>query len=128
MDLREQGDFDAEGANLIGGYGDFGFRIRGAFQKGSIVVDADVITLIEAEGLDDLTVDHFLHLYAGDKNPEIILVGTGKNIASLPKPLTKALLAKGIEVDFMDTGAAARTYNILVLEKRYVGAVLIAHE
>jgi uncharacterized protein len=128
MDLKEQGDFDAEGANLIGGYGDFGFRVRGAFHKSSIVVDADGLTLIDAAALGDLTVDHFLHLFEGDKMPEIILVGTGKNIAALPKSLAKGLLAKGIEVDFMDTGAAARTYNILVLEKRYVGAVLVAHE
>lgn len=128
MDLKEQGDRDAEGANLIGGYGNHGFRIRGTFHTSSIVVDSDSLNLVDVKGLNDLTVDHFMGLYEGDKKPEIILVGTGKNIAPLPKPLAKALGARGIEVDFMDTGAAARTYNILVLERRYVGAVLIAHE
>jgi len=42
--------------------------------------------------------------------------------------LRQLLRARGIGCDPMSTGAACQTYNILLGEKRPVGAVLIATE
>ena len=40
----------------------------------------------------------------------------------------KAFIAAGIGLEAMDTGAAARTYNVLLAEGRPVSAALIAVE
>jgi uncharacterized protein len=66
--------------------------------------------LAEAEGID------------------ILLVGTGADIAGFPPDLRQRLREAGFGVDVMQTGAAARTYNVLVAENRKVAAALIAVE
>ena len=53
------------------------------------------------------------------------LVGTGLEIVPLPAPLRAWLKDLGIGLDVMQTGAAARTYNILAGENRKVAAALI---
>ena len=56
--------------------------------------------------------------------PEIVLIGTGAT-QLFPHPrLTAALLAAHVGVEAMDTGAACRTFNILVAEGRRVAAAL----
>ena len=55
---------------------------------------------------------------------DVILLGTGKSMAILPPILRKSLKDKGLNVDSMDTGAACRTYNVLMAEGRAVGAAL----
>ncbi|HSP24248.1 MAG TPA: Mth938-like domain-containing protein, partial [Saliniramus sp.] len=59
---------------------------------------------------------------------ELLLVGTGVNLVPLSEPLLWHLRAAGIRIDVMQTGAAARTFNILLAEKRRVAAALIAVE
>ena len=57
---------------------------------------------------------------------ELILVGTGKELVPLAPSLRENLAAKGIRADAMSTGAAARTFNVLLAEGRAVGAALLA--
>ncbi|TIW66498.1 MAG: hypothetical protein E5V56_06065, partial [Mesorhizobium sp.] len=57
---------------------------------------------------------------------EIVLVGTGKDLRPLPTALRAALKEAGIAADPMSTGAAVRTYNVLLAEDRAVAAALIA--
>ena len=54
------------------------------------------------------------------------LVGTGDALKPLSQPVRDALRAAGIRAEPMATGAAARTYNILVGERRRVAAALLA--
>ncbi len=57
---------------------------------------------------------------------EVILFGLGAEVTSLlPKEFLKKLKALGIAADVMNTGAACRTYNVLLSESRKVAAVLI---
>ena len=57
--------------------------------------------------------------------PEIALLGTGDR-QRFPHPrLIQALMARGIGVEVMDTSAACRTYNIVMLEGRRVAAALL---
>ena len=46
----------------------------------------------------------------------------------LPKELRAAFKEAGISIDPMSTGAAVRTYNIMLSESRAVAAALIAVE
>ena len=55
-----------------------------------------------------------------------LLIGTGRNIVPLPEPLVWRLRDPGMRIDVMQTGAAARTFNILLAENRRVAAALIA--
>ena len=57
---------------------------------------------------------------------ELLLVGTGVDVVPLGEALRRRLREAGIRIDVMQTGAAARTYNVLVAENRRVAAALIA--
>lgn len=57
-------------------------------------------------------------------NADIYLIGTG-TIARFPdKEILKSIAENKLPIDFMDTGAACRTFNILTAEYRNVAAVL----
>jgi len=57
--------------------------------------------------------------------PEIVLLGTGVR-QRFPHPrVYRALTDAGIGLEVMDTGAAARTYNIVAAEGRRVVAALL---
>lgn len=58
----------------------------------------------------------------------MLLIGTGDGMRVLPKELRAAFKEAGISVDPMSTGAAVRTYNIMLSESRAVAAALIAVE
>lgn len=62
---------------------------------------------------------------ADDPAIDLILIGTGSRLALLPAALRKDLRAMGFAFDAMDTGAACRTYNVLIGEERRVAAALI---
>jgi uncharacterized protein len=56
---------------------------------------------------------------------EILILGTGARMAPVPSAIRLALKRAGIAVEPMDTGAACRTYNVLVAEDRRVAAALL---
>ena len=56
---------------------------------------------------------------------ELLLVGTG-NVLAINPALRSALKGRGIAVEFMDSGAACRTYNVLLGEERRVATALVA--
>lgn len=58
-------------------------------------------------------------------NPEIVLLGTGAS-QHFSDPATYAsVVNRSVGLEIMDTGAACRTYNILMSEGRRVAAALI---
>ncbi len=60
-----------------------------------------------------------------DLQPEVVLLGTGREQGFPPPHCLSALTDRGIGVECMDTGAACRTYNLLVGEGRKVVAGLL---
>ena len=59
---------------------------------------------------------------------ELLMVGCGARGEPAPAALRDELRQAGIAADFMDTGAACRTFNVLLAEDRLVAAALIAVE
>ncbi|RLA58848.1 MAG: hypothetical protein DRQ89_14865 [Epsilonproteobacteria bacterium] len=57
--------------------------------------------------------------------PELIIIGTGDKLVFPAIEIYSEIIKQGIGIDFMDTGAACRTYNILMSESRDVVAGLI---
>lgn len=71
----------------------------------------------------ELRKSHFQSLLK--LGPEVVIVGTGER-PYLPSPsLMEPLLRQQVGVEFMNTPAACRTYNILVGERRRVIAALL---
>ncbi len=57
---------------------------------------------------------------------ELFLLGVGADMQVVRDSLKQKLREAGIMLEVMQTGAAARTYNILVQENRRVATALIA--
>ncbi len=106
-------------------YGNGGFRFAEMSHKGSILCLPSGIYGWSASAPEDISLDTFQRVL-GETAIELVLVGTGKDLVPLPTRLREALTAKGIRADAMSTGAAARTFNVLLAEGRAVGAALLA--
>jgi uncharacterized protein len=57
---------------------------------------------------------------------DFFVFGTGAAPWIIPEPLRARFRAAHISLDTMTTGAAVRTYNVMLMENRRVGAGLIA--
>ena len=113
----------AQGAPLVEAYGVQGFRIAGNHYAGSVLVTPQQVHPLHITDINALTLEALFPALAGDT--EVLLLGTGAQHAMIPPILKAALKARGIGCDSMDTGAAARTFNVLLSEARNVSAVLI---
>jgi len=98
--------------------------INGRSLRNSLVLAPD--TVVEhwpVSGIDQLATAHFDTVLELD--PEIVLLGTGTSMRFPAVALYAQIINRGIGVEVMDTGAACRTYNILLSEGRRVVAGLI---
>lgn len=77
----------------------------------------------DVAGFEALTPEHFESLLA--LGPELVLMGTGARQRFAHPRLTAALARAHIGVEFMDSAAACRTYNILMAEGRRVAAAIL---
>ncbi len=111
---------------LIDSYGNGGFRIAGEVHSGSIQILSDGAVSPWTGDVAALTADSFAAVLALSPAPEILLVGCGPRAVFIPPPVRQRLREAGIVVDAMNTGAACRTFNVLVGEGRQVAAVLVA--
>src|ERR1700689_755102 len=71
----------------------------------------------------ELTADHTAQIVA--LAPEPVLVGTGVRQVFPAAEFGAQFLRAGIGFEVMDTGAACRTFNVLVTEQRRVVALLL---
>ncbi len=56
----------------------------------------------------------------------ILVVGCGAAFEPPPSGLREGLSEKGVVLEWMDTGAACRTFNVLLAEDRACAAAIIA--
>lgn len=113
------------GRVAIESYGNGGFRFGGMSHRGSILCLPSGVYAWEARILSDFTSESFRSVLS-ESELELLLVGCGLSLSPLPPALLDELTESGIRVEPMDTGAAARTYNVLLAEGRSVGAALLA--
>lgn len=110
----------------IDAYGNGGFRFAGMSHQGSILSLPSGVhgwPVTEFRALDIAALQPILAEAAAI---EFLIVGTGPDIAWLADELRAALSAGGVRVEVMSTGAAVRTYNVMLSEDRPVAAALIA--
>jgi uncharacterized protein len=113
----------------IDSYGDGGFRFAGMSHRGSLLclpagIWASPVT--SAREIDEAALALALEPETPDAAVDHFLIGTGKDLVPVSPALREAFRARRIVVESMSTGAAVRTYNILLGERRRVGALLVA--
>ena len=109
----------------VDSYGDKGFSINGTMVEHDLLLFPERMLPWSKSEVNNWTIDDFHEVLANVPAIEVLLLGTGKAHQFVHPDLKKAFKAKGIGVDSMDTGAACRTYNILLSESRRVAAILL---
>jgi uncharacterized protein len=116
------------GRHQIDGYGKGGFLFAGMSHRGSILVLPSGIRAWPVASIAELDPEKLMPIIAEKDAIDLLLLGCGKDPVFIEDRLRAPLLAAGIRLDAMQTGAAARTYNVLIAEDRRVAAALIAVE
>ena len=110
----------------IDAYGNGGFRFADMSHRGSILCLPSGIYGWEPADRASLAPADMEKVLLEAGEIEILLVGTGDQLRPIPKDLRASLREARISADPMATGAAVRTYNVLLAEDRAVAAALIA--
>ncbi len=114
------------GRQVINAYGGGGFRVADRPLRGSLFVFPDHTLAWTRSDSSDLTIGDLAPVLEAEPKVEILLLGCGRDFVDEPGGLRKALRERGIALEWMATGAACGTFNILLAEERRVAAALIA--
>jgi uncharacterized protein len=112
----------------IDAYGNGGFRFGAMSHRGSLLCLPDGIWAWPVKTVSEITEAALKPVFERADVLDLFLIGGGREPFALPEPLRARFRALSITVDCLGTGPAAQTYNILLGEKRRVGAGLIAVE
>ena len=114
-----------QGRQIIQAYAQGHIRVNGQMFEAPVIVFTErVIAWSVSHTADALTIDDFTVLFPESENLDVVLIGCGAKMLPIPFVLQQSLKDRGIAVEFMDTGAACRTYNVLMAEGRRVAAAL----
>jgi uncharacterized protein len=117
-----------ENRQLIHAYGDGRFKVTGEVYEGSVLVFPERTDPWPVTQSADITLESLDSVVAEKDAVDILLIGCGPSFQAIPKGLRAGLKEHGIVLEWMDTGAACRTFNVLVAEERRVAAAIIAVE
>ncbi len=115
----------AAGKQIIQSYGPAGFRIGGQVYKGPVLVLPEQVIAWSVGEFSAICAADFAPLLEGEPKIEVVLFGTGATGLLVPSQLKRDLKTQGLAMDGMDTGAACRTYNVMLSEERRVAAALL---
>jgi len=111
-------------ANAIVAYDAREIRMRGRVLRTSLIATREVVIEDwQPAAVELLTIEDFAGLLP--LAPEVVILGTGPSQRMPPPELFAAFAGRGIGLEVMDTGAACRTYNLLLSEFREVAVALI---
>jgi uncharacterized protein len=113
---------------LVEAYGDGGFKVSGIAYRGSVLVLPERTLSWPVAEIGALTLESLEPILAEGGAIELLLLGCGDRPAFVPPELRRQVRAAGPVLEPMDTGAACRTYHVLLAEGRRVAAALIAVE
>lgn len=110
----------------IDAYGDGGFKFADGGHRGSLLVLPSGIYAWAPKTFEEATPESFSQALEEAGQFDFLLFGTGEQRLIPPTEVSKAFLDAGVGLELMDTGAACRTYNVLLGEARAVAAALLA--
>lgn len=116
-----------KGQQIIQSYAGGTFKVSGQIYAHPLIVTPDEAQpwAISQNHPDHMTSADFDAVIALSHSCDVFLFGTGKMLIFLPVELKKTLKTQGLHLEMMDTGAACRTYNVLMAEGRRVAALLL---
>jgi uncharacterized protein len=112
--------------NFFTAYGEGFVQINAMRHVSSVIVTGEIVEAWDAKNIWSLAAGSFARLL--EIRPEIIIIGTGQAFTFPPPAALLPLVEARIGYEVMDTGAACRTFNILIGEGRNVLAALIVGE
>ena len=124
--MNVAGEARYPGQAPIDAYGNGGFRFAEMSHRGSLLCLPSGIYGWDATNGDGLTPDDLRRALDDLKSPDFLLLGTGEKQHFPILELRAKFAEAGIGLEAMNTGAACRTYNVLLAEARPVAAALIA--
>lgn len=108
----------------VDSYGNGGFRFAGMSHRGSLIcVPSGIYGWDPGEKIDREALSR---VFDEADRIEVLLIGTGREMMPLDPDLGTALRELGIVAETMSTGAAVRTFSVLLAEDRAVAAALVA--
>jgi uncharacterized protein len=111
------------GINVIRSYAPGELRVNEETYRDTVILDAStVLAEPNVRKLDELAGIETARILA--LQPELVLLGTGARQVFPAAAFGAQFLRQGIGFEVMDTGAACRTFNVLVGEQRRVVALL----
>ncbi|MFN4310895.1 MAG: Mth938-like domain-containing protein [Ferrovibrio sp.] len=110
---------------VINAYGDGGFRISGRHWTQPVLVFPGQSLPWDIAGISELSVESLEPAFGMEPSVELLLIGCGPSMVFIDKALRADIRARGLVIEALDTGAACRTYNLLMGEGRRVAAALI---
>jgi uncharacterized protein len=113
---------------LIDAHGAGGFRFAGLSHRGSLLCLPDGIWAWPVATAAEMTADSLALVFDRSESLDFFIIGTGVEPWIMPPPLRARFRDLHISGDVMTTGPAVRTYNVMLMENRRVGAALIAIE
>jgi uncharacterized protein len=112
----------------IDAYGNGGFRFADMSHRGSILALPSGIEAWDVRSAAEISATKLTRVMDEARAIEILLIGTGEILTPLSRETRTALERAGLFPDLMATGAAVRTFNVLLSESRAVAAALVAVE
>jgi uncharacterized protein len=110
----------------IDAYGNGGFRFADMSHKGSLLILPTGMHAWPVATAGAIPLEALREVIARLTAPQFLLLGTGRAQVFPPLEVRRAFEDARIGLDVMDTGAACRTYNVLLAEQRPVMCALIA--
>jgi uncharacterized protein len=114
------------GERVIEAYGDGGFRLTDGRHQGSIMILPHEISTFPCDDIESLQLRFLEPLLDAAEEIELVVLGTGSRQHFPSGEILQAFIERQLPLEVMDTGAACRTYNILVSESRRIGAAILA--
>ena len=100
--------------------------MSGSVYAGSVVVLPERTEIWNVARASDVSLASLAPILESDTAVDVLFIGCGTEFVEEPAGLREALKARGIVLEWMDTGAACRTLNVLVMDGRPAAAALIA--
>jgi uncharacterized protein len=111
---------------LIDAHGGGGFRFADMSHRGSLLCLPDGIWAWPVAAPAAVTADALSRVFAQAGDLDFFILGAGAEPWVMPDALRSRFRERHLSVDTMTTGPAVRTYNVMFMEGRRVGAGLIA--
>lgn len=125
MDMRAD---PAGNGPVVTGFSGRGFKVREAVFPAGLLLTPDSAWAWDAApaSVDMIDVAQVEMALALERAPEFLLLGTGAHLVQPPRAFVRALEARNIGVEAMDSRAAARAWGVLRQEGRWIAAALMA--